>query len=134
MEKGKDIVDIINLLENNAANDRTFGQYIRECREALGKTVRSFAVELDMTPAYLSDIEKGNRYAPKNKLDLIFSLLQLPEEQRAAFMDLAALTRGEFEDINPYLEKQHWACVALRKAREVDLSSEKWKELIEQMN
>lgn len=128
-------MDIVNL--NTAvisANEHTFGQLLRERREALGKTVRGFAKELDITPAYLSDIEKGNRYAPKAKLELIFRLLGIAEDEKQAFMDMAALTRGEFEDINPYLSKKHLARVALRKAERVHLSDEKWEEIIRMMD
>lgn len=132
--KEMDIVDLNEIIESNTADEHTFGRYVRERRELLGKTVRGFAKELDITPAYLSDIEKGNRYAPKAKLDLIFQLLEVPEDQREAFMDMASLTRGEFEDINPYLGQQHLARVALRKAEQKNLSDEKWKEIIRMMD
>ena len=129
-----DIVDLNEIIESKTANEHTFGRYIRERRELLGKTVRGFAKELDITPAYLSDIEKGNRYAPKAKLELIFKLLEVPEDQREAFMDMASLTRGEFEDINPYLGQNHLARVALRTAEKKNLSDEKWKEIIRMMD
>lgn len=129
-----DIVNLNEIIESNSADEHTFGRFVREQRERLGKTVRGFAQELDITPAYLSDIEKGNRYAPKAKLELLFQLLEVPEEQKSAFMDIASLTRGEFEDINPYLGQQHLARVALRKAEQVNLSNEKWKEIIRMMD
>ncbi len=112
------------------ADEHSFGKFIRERRELLGKTVRSFAKELEITPAYLSDIEKGNRYAPKAKLELMFQLLDLPEDQKQSFMDLASLTRGEFEDIQPYLGKNHVARKALRVAKQKDISDEVWEEFI----
>lgn len=116
------------------ANEHSFGVFIRERRESLGKTVRSFAKDLGITPAYLSDIEKGNRYAPKAKLELMFQLLELPKDQKHLFMDLASLTRGEFEDINPYLGETLLARMALRKAKENGISDEKWKEIIKLMD
>jgi hypothetical protein len=58
----------------------------------------------------------------------------VPEDQREAFMDMASLTRGEFEDINPYLGQKHLARVALRKAEQKNLSDEKWKEIIRVMD
>lgn len=36
----------------------TFGQYIKEKRESLGKSLRSVAADIGMAPAYLSDVEK----------------------------------------------------------------------------
>ena len=65
VRKEMDIVDLKEIIESNTADEHTFGRFVRERRERLGKTVRGFAKELDITPAYLSDIEKGNRYAPK---------------------------------------------------------------------
>lgn len=38
-------------------------------------SVRTFAKMHGCLPAYLSDIEKGNRYAPNNYLDKIFEVL-----------------------------------------------------------
>lgn len=128
-----DVVDLKEILENNLADAYTFGKFIRERREALNKTVRGLAAELNVTPAYLSDIEKGNRYAPKSRLEDLLVVLKIPDDQKSAFYDLAALTRGEYEDINPYLGKQHWARVALRKAERVNLSDEQWIAFIEQM-
>ena len=52
------------IADNKAFDERTFGKFVRQRREELGKTVRGFAAELNITPAYLSDIEKGNRAAP----------------------------------------------------------------------
>lgn len=127
-------MNLNQILESNSADAYTFGKFVRERREALNKTVRGLAAELGVTPAYLSDIEKGNRYAPKNRLEDLFLLLKISDDQKSAFYDLAALTRGEYEDINPYLGKQHWARVALRKAKQVDLPDEQWIAFIEQMD
>ena len=122
------------LLANPTVDAKTFGQFIRFRREQLGKTVRGFAGEIDMTPAYLSDIEKGNRYAPKNKLEELRKGLLIPEEEAGEFEDLASATRGFlYEDINPYLGKTPLASVALRKARDLDISVEQWQAFIEQM-
>ena len=35
-------------------NGMTFGKFVREHREALGKSLRSVAAEIEMAPAYLS--------------------------------------------------------------------------------
>ena len=39
-------------------NQMSFGAFVRTKRESLGKSLRSVAAEIDMAPAYLSDIEK----------------------------------------------------------------------------
>lgn len=111
-------------------DEYTFGKYVRERRETLGKSVRGFAEELGMTAAYLSDIEKGNRYAPKKYLDKLMAAFEILEEDREIFEDLAAATRGyTYEDINPILGGQPLAREALRKFKEIDIPDEKCDEL-----
>ena len=47
------------------------------------------------------------------------------------FEDLASASRGfQYEDITPYLGKRPLARVALRKARDMDISDEQWEEII----
>ncbi len=119
------------LSENPNLYERSFGQFIRQRREELGKTVRGFAAELDITPAYLSDIEKGNRYAPKNYLDKLKEVLKISEDDEQEFEDLASVSRGSsFEDINCYLGKTRMARVALRRARDSQISDDEWEKFI----
>ena len=119
------------LSENPNLDERSFGQFIRQRREELGKTVRGFAAELDITPAYLSDIEKGNRYAPKNYLDKLKEVLKISEDDEQEFEDLASVSRGSsFEDINCYLGKTRMARVALRRARDSQISDDEWEKFI----
>lgn len=123
------------LKENTNLDDRSFGRFVRQRREELGLTVRGMAAELDMTPAYLSDIEKGNRYAPTKHMDKLRKLLKVLDDDEQAFLDLASANRGnQYEDINPYLGKQPLARVALRKARDLNLSDEQWKAFIKAMD
>lgn len=112
-------------------DERTFGQFLRQRREELGLTVRGFAKDIDMMPSYLSDVEKGNRRAPMKCLEKIRILLEIPETEKQLFEDLATATRGNgCPDINPYLDKKEIARVALRKARDRDISDEKWEEIL----
>ncbi len=116
-------------------DEHSFGQFVRQRREELGKSVRGFATELGITPVYLSDIERGNRYAPKAFLEKLRAGLQIPEEDMRSFEDLASATRGyQYEDINPYLGRQPLARVALRKARDLDISAEQWQAIIDGMD
>ena len=66
--------------QNKPEDKHTFGHYVRQRREELGISVRRMAAELGITPVYLSDIEKGNRYAPKTYMDRMMQLLAVPEE------------------------------------------------------
>ncbi len=113
----------------------TFGEFIRDRRDELGYSVRKMAEILGMTPVYLSDIERGNRHAPKKFLDKLVEVLMIGEEELQDFYDLAAATRGFlYEDINPYLAQQPLARIALRKARDLNISDEQWIEFIEKIS
>ena len=68
------------LFTNSEIDRFSFGQFVRQRREELGMSVRNLAGELELTPAYISDIEKGNRSAPKSKFDELRNLLDIPEE------------------------------------------------------
>ena len=130
------LTEFMNLeTDNKALDEKTFGRFIRQRREELGITVRGLASELELTPAYISDIEKGNRYAPTKFLDKLRETLMVPEAEKQTFEDLASASRGnQYEDINPYLGQSSLARVALRKARDIGISDSQWEEFIKSMD
>lgn len=111
----------------------SFGNFIRARRESLGKSLRSVAGEIDMAPAYLSDIEKGNRWPPVKYLEKLAEVLGIThEEQLSLFYDLAGEIReGSYPDLTEYIGKTDIARVALRKARDHNISPEKWQQFID---
>jgi len=112
-----------------------FGDYVKARREALGKSIRGLAAELEMTPAYLSDIEKGNRYAPEKYLPNMVEKLQITGESVNCFYDLAGKSRKDnFPDLTPYIGEKPIARVALRKARDLNIPDSKWQEFIDSLN
>ena len=112
-----------------------FGEYVRARREALNKSVRGMAAELDMTPAYLSDIEKGNRYAPEKYLAKMVEVLRITGKAVDSFYDLAGKSRNDnFPDLTPYIGEKKIARVALRKARDLDIPDSQWQDFIDRMN
>lgn len=118
----------------NGSEENTFGAFIKSKREALGKSLRSVAEELEMTPAYLSDIEKGNRYAPEKYLDKIVAALGFHGEELNTFYDLAGKSRNNnFPDLADYIGKTTLARVALRTARDVKLPESRWQDFINEM-
>jgi len=56
-----------------------FGELIRSEREKLGLSARSLASKLKITPAYLSDIEQGQRAPPAKYLDRLIEVLQIKD-------------------------------------------------------
>lgn len=114
-------------------NEMAFGKFIEEKRKALGLTLRGFAAELDIAPAYMSDIEKGRRYPPDKKLDEIAQILKLNETEKNSMLDLAAMakTKTVSSDLPEYIMEKDLARVALRRARDGKLSDEGWQEVID---
>ena len=114
-------------------NEMAFGKFIEERRKALGLTLRGFASELDIAPAYMSDIEKGRRYPPDKKLDEIAKILKLNETEKNSMLDLAAMakTKTVSSDLPEYIMEKDFARVALRRARDGKLSDEGWQEVID---
>lgn len=113
-----------------------FGKFIEEKRKALGKTLRGFAGELSIAPAFLSDIEKGHRYPPnKEKLDEMASILKLSKEDTDLMFDLAASERenGIAPDLPEYIMGSPKARVALRMARDNNTSEAVWQKVIDML-
>ena len=111
---------------------QSFGEFIRVKREALGKTIRGFASELNITPAYLSDIEKENRQPPEKYLEAIAAGLHITGDELNLYYDLAGADRkGNFTDINEYISGRKVARVALRTARDYKITDKQWEAFIE---
>ncbi|MEG2633581.1 MAG: helix-turn-helix transcriptional regulator [Oscillospiraceae bacterium] len=117
-------------------NEQAFGKFIEERRKSLGITLRGFAAELEIAPAYMSDIEKGRRYPPDKKLDEIARILKLTAAEKEQLLDMAALTRVKTvsPDLPEYIMEKDLARVALRRARDGKLTDEGWQEVIDLIN
>lgn len=116
-------------------NGMTFGKFVREHREALGKSLRSVAAEIEMAPAYLSDVEKGNRWPPSKYLKKLAEVLQISENEMNTYYDLVGEVReGEYPDLTDYIGKSDIARVALRAARDHDIPDAKWQAFIDDIN
>ena len=61
----------------NEAIPATFGSFMRVKREEQGMSLRSLARKLEVTATYISDIEIGNRPAPRSRLQDISDILCL---------------------------------------------------------
>ena len=105
----------------------TFGKCIRRQREEMGISVRGLAKNLNISPVYLSDIERGNRYAPvkSNILNGLIEYLNIPEEQVDSFYDMAYATKG-YSEYSKYLMENRNARDFLRRVMEADISSLEW--------
>lgn len=130
----------LNSIKPEEYTDKTFGQCIRKRREELGLSVRALAEKVDMSPVYLSDIERGNRNAPtganvkKDYMKRLIDILQIGEDEIGLFYDMAEATKGHYVDIASYLDRNVNARLALRLANEGDIPEEEWIKFIARIN
>ena len=114
-------------------NNLPFGEYVKQRREKLGKTMRGFAAEVEISPAYLCDIENGNRKPPERFLEKFAQALQITQtDELNIFYDLAGVSKnGQHSDINSYIDSLPSARMALRTAKDNNFTDEDWLKLIE---
>lgn len=111
-----------------------FGKFIEEKRKALGITLRGLATELEIAPAFMSDIEKGHRYPPaKEKLYKMAEVLKLSDEDRDKMFDLAANERENTvsQDLSDYIMSNDKVRMALRLARDNGAEEKDWQKVID---
>ena len=86
---------------------RTFGTYLRSIRKQRELSLREVAKAVQITPTYLSDLERGNNHPPdKALLEKLIRALNVgqEEETRQTLLDLAAEGRNDLPaDIKEYL-------------------------------
>lgn len=126
---------IIFLEGDDMNSNNSFGEYVKARREGLGISLRSLAADIGIAPAYLSDIEKGNRPAPSKHLDKFISSLKIPAEELSHFYDLVGDDRKSISpDISDYVYNNEIARVALRKARDNNISPAQWQKFIDSID
>lgn len=110
----------------------TFGEYLRKLRLARGITMRGMAAELGYSPSYYGDVERG-RKAPftKDTIDEIKRILRLSGSQYIELLDLAGEWKDKIApDLTEYIQNTERARIALRTARDHNISDERWDEII----
>ena len=118
------------MFDKTISNRDKFGVYVRGRRNELDMTLRDFANDINLSPAYVSDIENGNRYAPMNYLKQVARILQIEKEEINYFYDLAGCSHSNWTDINDYLSQMPSARKAIRMARDKNMTEEEFVELI----
>lgn len=112
---------------------KEFGLLLTEKRTERKVPLKELATALQISPAYLCDIEKGRRHPPaKEKLDQIADVFRLTKEERVYMYDLAAFAKKESVpvDLVSYIMEHEMLRAFLRKAQEIGLTDEGWKELM----
>ena len=103
------------LQENTNLNKYSFGEFVKQRRLELNLKIVTVAKTLNVTPAYISDIEKGSRHAPLSFLKELAELLQIDTNSIVDFEDLAYLSHETCSpDLIQYLTANKQARNALR--------------------
>ncbi len=106
--------------------DVRFGSFISKKRIEKDISLRKMAELLDISPSYLSDIEKGRRKPPSlDKITQISKILNLSTADFHKALNLASEIKGEIPmDLSIYLQGNEVAIEALRIAFKLDSDGE----------
>ena len=114
------------VFDKSIKNRDKFGVFVNIRRKELGILLKEFACELNLTPAYITDIEKGNRAAPQKHLEKMIDILKIEDDEVEFFYDLAGCSHSNWQEINEYLSKTPNARKAIRLARDKNISEEEF--------
>ena len=104
---------------------KKFGELVREYRGK--KTLKELGDEIGITPAYLSDIEKGNRFPSEDKLDKLIKVFELRDKKK---------NKNKYKvsgDIAEYIMKNEYLRNFIRIAKEKKLDNLYWKDKIKEL-
>lgn len=109
--------------------NKKFGELVKKYRGK--KTLKEIGDEIGISVAYLSDIEKGNRFPSKDKLDKLIEVFNLKNEEKDKLYDLVAKESPNkykvSEDIAEYIMKNEYLRNFIRIAKEKKLDNSFWK-------
>lgn len=116
-----------------------FGQFIKTKRLEAEVTLMELSEKMEISVAYLSDIENGRRKPmDSDKMEILIKELHLTSSERDRMYDLAGKERNEISpdlvgytmdsDVAPYIR------TALRKARENNATIKDWKRIINELD
>lgn len=125
-------------MERESTSSTSYGKFIRELRETNNIPLRGLAETLQISPAYMSEIERGTRCAPAIATDIPRRLMEAlgvaenaGDPQYHHYCDLAGESRGfSYEEINRYLAKQPVLRQIIRLADKRGLDDAFWREVL----
>lgn len=115
----------------------TFGSFIFEKRTQKNISLRGFAEMIEVSPVYVSCMEKGRRAAPTNRVLMkIAKVLSLSEEEKVLMFDLAAKSKRALtlaDDLLEYINDNEIVRKALRTAKKSNADDEVWQRFIDNL-
>ncbi|WP_312887677.1 helix-turn-helix transcriptional regulator [Paenibacillus sp. 1182] len=84
-----------------------FGKFCRKLRIENNELLKDMALKLEVTPSYLSAVERGKRNLPKEWKDKLLSLYKLSPNQLKEFSSITILTELTEKEKNALREALH---------------------------
>ena len=112
-----------------------FGEFLTAKRVDRDLTLREMARKLEISAAFLSDVEK-NRTAPltKDRLDAVAEILHFTADEKTTMFDLAGKQRNTVApDLPEYIMGRSYVAAALRTARDLNASEAEWLKFVEDL-
>ena len=114
---------------------KKFGDLVKEYRGE--KTLKELGNEIGVTAAYLSDIEKGNRFPSEDKLEKLIKVFDLKDEKEDTFYDLVAEENPNrykvSVDIAEYIMQNQYLRNFIRVAKNKKLGNLYWKNKLKEI-
>jgi len=108
----------------------TFGEFFKQRRTELGKTLRQFCLENQLDPGNISKIERGKMPPPLDRVEEYARYLNIKHHELETFRDLACASAGKIpEDILQDEETLARLPIFFRTLRGKEFSEEKLREL-----
>lgn len=112
-------------------NYKTFGEFLTEKRDERDITLRELARQLEVSPTFISDVER-NRSTPKaERLEKLAEVLHLDSAETAVMYDLVGKQRDSVApDLPDYIKGRDYVSAALRTARDLDAGEKEWLDFV----
>ncbi|WP_294466865.1 helix-turn-helix domain-containing protein [uncultured Ruminococcus sp.] len=118
--------------------EKTFGSFIYKKRTQKHISLRGLAKMIDVSPVYVSSMERGKRAAPTYPVLMkIANALILSEEEKTVMFDLAAKSKKSLslaEDLLEYINGNEIVHKALRTAKKCNATDEDWQNFIDSIS
>lgn len=115
----------------------TFGSFIYEKRIKKNISLRELAKMIDVSPVYISSMEKGKRAAPSYPvLEKIANVFLINDEEKVLMFDLAAKSKKSLslaEDLLEYINNNEIVHKALRTAKKCNATDDDWQNFIDSL-
>lgn len=88
---------------------------------------------MNLSAAYLSDIERGNRNSPIEHLEQLAKIFAIEDDEMEFFYDLSGCIHKNWPELNEYLASCKGARMAIRWARDNGISEEEFLQAVLKM-